>query len=76
MHNLLYRVAKAKLLRLEKETREMEKNVEALRHSQAKIAELEKTNRRLYEQGHEDKKEVIKLKEEVEILKVKVFWNM
>ena len=50
----------------------MEKNVEALRHTQAKIAELEKTNKRLYEQGHEDKKEVIKLKEEVEILKVKV----
>ena len=51
----------------------MEKNVEALRHTQAKLAELEKTNKRLYEQGHEDKKEVIKLKEEVEILKVKVF---
>ena len=50
----------------------MEKNVEALRHTQAKIAELEKTNKRLYEQGHIDKKEVIKLKEEVEILKVKV----
>ncbi|XP_065919238.1 girdin-like isoform X2 [Dysidea avara] len=64
-------VAKAKLLRLEKETREMEKNVESLRHTQAKLTELEKTNKRLYEQGHEDKKEVIKLKEEVEILKVK-----
>ena len=53
----------------------MEKNVEALRHTQAKIAELEKTNKRLYEQGHENKKEVIKLKEEVEILKVKVLWK-
>ena len=50
----------------------MEKNVESLRHTQAKLTELEKTNKRLYEQGHEDKKEVIKLKEEVEILKVKV----
>lgn len=54
---------RAKLLRLEKETREMEKNMEALRHSQAKVTELEKTNKKLYSQSHMDRKGIIKLKE-------------
>ena len=65
------RASKAKVLRLEKETREMEKTVEALRHSQAKSAELEKTNKKLYTQAHSDRKDIIKLKEENEVLKVK-----
>lgn len=54
---------RAKLHRLEKETREMEKSMEALRHSQAKVAELEKTNKKLYSQNHSDKKDIIKLRE-------------
>lgn len=49
----------------------MEKTVEALRHSQVKSAELEKTNKKLYTQAHSDRKEIIKLKEENEVLKVK-----
>ena len=65
------RASKAKVLRLEKETREMEKTVEALRHAQAKGAELEKTNKKLHAQTHNDRKEIIKLKEENEVLKVK-----
>ena len=59
----LFSAQRAKLLRLEKETREMEKNMEALRHSQAKVAELEKTNKKLYAQSHADRKGIIKLKE-------------
>jgi hypothetical protein len=41
----------------------MEKSMEALRHAQAKCAELEKTNKKLYSQTHSDRKELIKLKE-------------
>ena len=41
----------------------MEKSREALRHSQAKVVELEKTNRKLYAQTHSDRKEIIKLRE-------------
>ena len=66
-----HRASKAKVLRLEKETREMEKTVEALRHAQAKGVELEKTNKKLHAQTHSDRKEIIKLKEENEVLKVK-----
>lgn len=63
--------SKAKVLRLEKEAREFEKSMEALRHSQAKVSELEKTNKKLYAQTHADRKEIIKLREEVEVLRVK-----
>ena len=41
----------------------MEKSMEALRHAQAKCAELEKTNKKLYSQTHADRKEIIKLRE-------------
>lgn len=41
----------------------MEKSMEALRHAQAKSAELEKTNKKLYSQTHSDRKEIIKLRE-------------
>ena len=41
----------------------MEKSMEALRHAQAKCAELEKTNKKLYSQTHSDRKEIIKLRE-------------
>ena len=58
-----FRAAKAKLQRLEKETKEMEKSLETLRHSQAKLAELERINKKLNSQSHEDKKELYKLKE-------------
>ena len=51
------------MLRLEKEARELEKTAEALRQSQAKSAELEKTNKKLYSQTHTDRKEIIKLRE-------------
>ena len=37
--------------------------MEALRHAQAKCAELEKTNKKLYSQTHSDRKEIIKLRE-------------
>lgn len=59
------------MLRLEKEAREMEKSMETLRHYQAKCAEFEKTNKKLYSQTHADRKEIIKLREELEVLKVK-----
>lgn len=49
----------------------MEKSMENLRHSQAKCAELEKTSKKLYSQTHADRKEIIKLREELEVLKVK-----
>ena len=51
------------MLRLEKEARELEKTTEALRQSQAKSAELEKANKKLYTQNHTDRKEIIKLRE-------------
>ena len=54
---------RAKLMRLEKENREMEKEIETARHVQAKVSELEKTNKKLYTQSHSDKKEIIKLRE-------------
>ena len=59
----VYRASKAKVLRLEKEARELEKTTEALRQSQAKSAELEKANKKLYTQNHTDRKEIIKLRE-------------
>ena len=66
-HELLFfslrRASRAKVLRLEKEAQEMEKSMEALRHAQAKCAELEKTNKKLYSQTHSDRKEIIKLRE-------------
>ena len=58
-----FSASKAKVLRLEKETKEMEKSMEAYRHAQAKCAELEKTNKKLYSQTHSDRKEIIKLRE-------------
>ena len=57
------RASKAKVLRLEKEARELEKTMESLRQSQAKAAELEKANKKLYAQTHTDRKEIIKLRE-------------
>ena len=50
----------------------MEKSMEAFRHSQAKIAELEKTNKKLQEHAHVDRKENVKLKEGLQALKAKV----
>ena len=50
----------------------MEKSMELFRHSQAKMAELEKTNKKLQEQTHVDRKESVKLKEELHALKAKV----
>ncbi len=49
----------------------MEKTMDALRHAQAKGAELEKTTKKLHAQTHSDRKDIIKLKEENEVLKVK-----
>ena len=48
---------------MEKEARELEKTMESLRQSQAKAAELEKANKKLYDQTHKDRKEIIKLRE-------------
>lgn len=58
--------------RLEKETREFEKTLEAYRHAQAKNTELEKTNKKLQKQTHADRKEIIRLKEELQSFKTKV----
>ena len=66
------RASRAKLQRLEKETQEMEKTMEALRHTQAKCSELEKGNKKLMEQTHADRKEITKLKEELHGSKAKV----
>ena len=66
------RATKAKLQRLERELKELEKTKESLRHSQAKFAELEKTTKKLNKQSHLDKKEIIRLKEEIELYKTKV----
>ena len=70
-----YRAAKAKMQRLERQTKEMEKQMEAYRHSQAKVAELERTNKKLYDQTHTDRKEIIRLKEEMQSYKNKVSWK-
>ena len=50
----------------------MEKTIESLRHSQAKVTELEKINKRMHEQSHLDKKELVKVKEELQSYKSKV----
>ena len=49
----------------------MEKSLESLRHSQAKCVELEKMNKKLHSQTHTDRREIIRMREEVEVLKVK-----
>lgn len=46
--------------------------MEALRHAQAKCAELEKTNKKLQGNAHTDRKEIIRLKEELQANKSKV----
>ena len=50
----------------------METTKESLRHHQAKVTELEKTTKKLNKQAHTDKREIIRLKEEVEVYKTKV----
>lgn len=50
----------------------MEKSMEALRHAQAKSAELEKQNKKLQEHVLSGKKEVARLKEELQVFKTKV----
>lgn len=50
----------------------MEKTMETLRHSQAKVTELEKTNKKLQKQTHADRKEIVRLKEELLSFKSKV----
>lgn len=50
----------------------MEKTMEALRHSQAKVTELERTNKKLNEKVHSDMREIIRLKEEIQGYKSKV----
>ena len=52
----------------------MEKTMEALRHTQAKCSELEKGNKKLTEQTHADRREIIKLKEELHSSRAKVQW--
>jgi hypothetical protein len=50
----------------------MEKSMEALRHAQAKSAELEKNNKRFQEQVLAGRKEIARLKEELQVFKTKV----
>ena len=50
----------------------MEKSMEALRHAQAKSAELEKNNKKLQEQVLAGRREIVRLKEELQIFKTKV----
>jgi myosin heavy subunit len=54
---------KTRLARLEKESAELERVREELRTSNAKVAELEKTTKKLNEQAHLDKKNIIKVNE-------------
>lgn len=51
----------------------MEQTMEALRHQKAKCSELEKANKKLMEQTHTDRKEIIRLKEELHSSKAKVY---
>ena len=66
------RASRAKLQRLEKRLREMEKAKDELRHTQAKCSELERMNKKLQEHTHSDRKEIIRLKEELQGFKTKV----
>ncbi len=68
----LFRASKAKIQRLEKELIELESTKETLRHFQAKVTELEKMTKKQNKQAHSDKREMIRLKEEVELYKTKV----
>ena len=70
------RASKAKVLRLEKEARELEKTTESLRQSQAKAVELEKANKKLYEQTHADRKEIIKLREVRSLHSIYIMYGM
>ena len=56
------RAARAKLQRLEREKKQLEKTVDTLRHAQAKAEELEKTNKKLHGGAHDSRREIIKLK--------------
>ena len=66
------RASRAKLQRLEKRLRETEKSKEELRQTQAKCAELERMNKKLQGHTHADRKEMIRLKEELHGLQAKV----
>lgn len=67
-----FSASRAKVQRLEKETRELEKSIEALRHYQAKCGELERMNKKLQSQAHTDRREIVRLKEEVQGSRAKV----
>ena len=47
--------------------------MESLRHSQAKVTELERSNKKLNEKLHGNMREMIKLKEEIQGYKSKVY---
>lgn len=56
--------SQTKLLRLEKENRELERSLQVLKQSSQRVsAEMEKTNKKLTAQIHADKKEIARLKE-------------
>ena len=46
--------------------------MEALRHAQAKCSELEKTNKKLQEHALTGRKEIARLKEELQVFRSKV----
>ena len=60
----LNREAQTKLLRLERDNRELERNIQVTKQTSERVsAEMEKTSRRLTAQIHADKKEIARLKE-------------
>ena len=66
MHTFMHthRANQTKLLRLERDKRELERSLQVLKLSSEKAgAEMEKMNRKLTAQIHADKKEIARLKE-------------
>ena len=60
----MYRANHTKLLRLERDNRELERSLEVERETSArKSSEMEKMNRKLTATIHADKKEIARLKE-------------
>lgn len=69
------RANQTKLLRLERDNRELERSLHVLKLSSEKAsAEMEKMNRKQTAQIHADKKEIARLKE-VGLTSVWEFWN-
>ena len=64
LRSFFFRANRAKLLRLEKDHRDLQHNYDLYKQRTERVAsEMEKTNQKLNTQIHNDRKEIVRLKE-------------